>query len=68
MALASKITGLGLGTENAGLQPIPGHYKVMLYKDKIENVLPTHMSQTLQCDALGGRNILHVKQYFSLFT
>jgi len=26
------------------------------------------MSQTLQCDALGGRKILHVKQYFSLFT
>lgn len=26
---------------------------------------PTQLSHKLQCDALGGRNILHVKQYLS---
>lgn len=26
---------------------------------------PTQLSQTLQCEVLGGRNILQVKQYFS---
>lgn len=28
--------------------------------------LPTQLSHKLQCDARGGRNILHVKQYFNL--
>lgn len=31
----------------------------------IKFVLPTQLSQRLQCDARGGRNILHVKQYFN---
>lgn len=30
--------------------------------------IPTQLSQKLQCDALGGLNILHVKQYLSLTT
>lgn len=30
--------------------------------------LPTQLSHMLQCDARGGRKILHVKQYFSLMT
>lgn len=28
--------------------------------------LPTQLSQTLQCEVRGGRNILQVKQYFNL--
>ena len=30
--------------------------------------LPTQLSQTLQCEVRGGRNILQVKQYFSFTT
>ena len=29
-------------------------------------ILPTQLSHKLQWDALGGRNILQVKQYFNL--
>ena len=28
--------------------------------------VPTQLSHKLQCEALGGRNILQVKQYFNL--
>ena len=32
------------------------------------NYPPTQLSQRLQCDALGGRNSLQVKQYFNFTT
>lgn len=39
------------------------HIPDVLYSD-----LPTQLSQRLQWEARGGRNILHVKQYFNLTT
>ena len=38
---------------------------VFLRPSITETPLPTQLSHTLQCDALGGRNILQVKQYFN---
>lgn len=39
------------------------HNPDVMYSD-----LPTQLSQRLQWEARGGRNILHVKQYFNLTT
>lgn len=41
-------------------------YKILLLKKKFVISLPTQLSHMLQWEALGGRNILHVKQNLSL--
>lgn len=67
------------GTRLPAQMPPPAHKRLPISRGSIPlstaraplsaaSHLPTQLSQTLQCEVRGGRNILQVKQYFSFTT
>ena len=53
-------------TDNGGRSALQQlNFSIKAHSFKMKN-LPTQLSQRLQCEALGGRKILQVKQYLSL--
>lgn len=72
--VAQKSVSMQINTSSWRLQDMEKWY-LMMTNDYTEDLIkhtigysPTQLSHKLQCDALGGLNILQVKQYFSLIT